>query len=358
MTTLLDLREILQDDLDLGDEKFITSKEVNRAINRAITDAGATILNMYEDYFLEESYLPLEINKSLYTLPDNIYADKIRRVIYAKHYEEYIIKRILDLDNSLESLYQENDDYAYLLINDSREGVRLKLFPTGHEDTSFTKAIKLAINLRDNFNSHISDITVHTTGVDTADVVTGVTPYNKNLLFDLVYELSLNYSSHQADSAKSSVWSYHTGQELVDSSIPDVSIVSTLKEASERLNEIRAAYILHISSPDSHAIIDIHEITELPISDIEHNVILHYIREPRKLVSDDDILDIPEFDSYIISRSKQLLLLKDPGNPIKRDIDIEVMTQLQLMKQTLSYRQPDDNTDIRIKHDPYSGSIC
>lgn len=352
---LSEARKIIQEDLDLQDEKFTTPTEVDRAINRAIREAAARILNIYEDYFLDFDYLPIDKGKKIYTLPTKIFANKIRRVIYDIQENTYIMRRLIDIDST--AIADDYSDHTYMLINNGNNGVEFHLYPAGKYISSFTYALLLAIDIKTKFNNHMADTLAHTTAADTVNKVTNEDPTDKYSLFRLINEMTTNYSAHQADAAKPFSWSYHANQEATDSSLPDTTSITTLNAAIKRLNDLYDAYTLHIADNVSHGLVDDFPLEENKVNNSDNNVIMWYIRKPREAVNDDDVLDIIEFEDYIIERAKYTLLKKDFGNPAIRSVAAEVVSLEDLMLHSLSGRQPDTQSNVRIKRDPYNGGI-
>lgn len=140
--TLAQLRSKIERDLDLQDELFITSTDITDFINEAIDDVEAVIHNLYEDYFLTKTALALVSGTSDYALPTNIYAGKIRRVVYDNGGGViYEIPRLKDRDGFLEgqhlSRYPSDHIYKYRLRNDSASaGVKFELRPSAQETSS------------------------------------------------------------------------------------------------------------------------------------------------------------------------------------------------------------------------------
>lgn len=92
-----EVRQKLERDFDLEDEKFISSDELAGYCNEAIDAAEASILKLNEDYFLKMKKISLSLGQQILTLPDDIYAQKIRGMIYNNGGDLiYEIRRIRD----------------------------------------------------------------------------------------------------------------------------------------------------------------------------------------------------------------------------------------------------------------------
>lgn len=130
MPTLLDLKDRVKAELDTEDEDFISEPELNGYARRAMNAAENIVLTLYEDYFLATPFtITLASGQAEYDLPTDIYAQKIRKVIYDQgNSGRYLVKRIKRLEET--SSIQSGEDYRYLLTNDGTNGVKLTVYPT------------------------------------------------------------------------------------------------------------------------------------------------------------------------------------------------------------------------------------
>lgn len=92
--TYQEIKQKIQRDLDLEGEDFIQPEELVEYINEGIDEAEAEIHTLYEDYFL--SHMPLTLTEGVeaYDMPTDIYANKIRSIMYANGPIVYEIKLI------------------------------------------------------------------------------------------------------------------------------------------------------------------------------------------------------------------------------------------------------------------------
>ena len=135
------IKEKVESDLDLKDESFITPEELMGYCNEAIDDAESEIHAIYEDYFLNSETLALTEGQSEYSLPSDIFANKIRAVIYSNGSINYPVKRIRDSRKfytlALINQFGQADDYCYILKNPSAAtGMKLVLYPASRETSS------------------------------------------------------------------------------------------------------------------------------------------------------------------------------------------------------------------------------
>lgn len=140
--TYSEIKAKVKRDLDLGaDETFVTTDEMLGYYNEAVDFAEAIIHTLYEDYFLASSTLSLVKGTSEYSLPTDIYANKIRSVIYSDGQKIYPIRRIKDWKRFEQAAWNQTvtspEDYVYILKNQSAaSGVKLVLLPAAQETTS------------------------------------------------------------------------------------------------------------------------------------------------------------------------------------------------------------------------------
>lgn len=134
--TLLQLRTRVLTDLAMEDDDFAAREEVDRLINAGIKDAESLIHNLYEDYFLTSAALTLVQNASAIDLPSDIFAHKIRGIVYDDGAGWiYEVRRIKNWHKF--ALYQGGnylpsalEEYRYLLKNASAAaGTKIVIVP-------------------------------------------------------------------------------------------------------------------------------------------------------------------------------------------------------------------------------------
>jgi hypothetical protein len=130
-----DLKAYLEKELDLEDETFITPDEMLSYFNEAVDMIEAAIHNIYEDYFLTAAPFPIVAATAGYALPSDIYAQKIRKILYNDNGSlKYEIRRLKRLEDIL--YIQPTDLYAYVILNSSASGLQLTLYPTPQDTNS------------------------------------------------------------------------------------------------------------------------------------------------------------------------------------------------------------------------------
>lgn len=133
-----EIREKLEDEFDLQEEPdFLSDGELCGYLNDAIDACEQHFIGL-GDYFLSTTTITLVPGTRDYDLPDNIYATKIRKLIY--DYCE--VKPLRDLSKVTLMETHTGDDYCYLLVNSgSRPKIRFYPTPTsaGTVDLYYTR---------------------------------------------------------------------------------------------------------------------------------------------------------------------------------------------------------------------------
>lgn len=127
----------LGNDLDVTDENFVSEDEIMGYINEAVDDAQAAIHNLnYEDkYFLKSSTFSWVNGTSDYTLPADIYANKIRQIFYNNGTDKYEIVRTKDL--AATNFIDAGSDYCYLIVNPTAGSLPVaRFYPTVAETST------------------------------------------------------------------------------------------------------------------------------------------------------------------------------------------------------------------------------
>lgn len=140
--TLLDLRTRVRRDLDLIDEPGITDDEIDEKLREGVNVAEATIHTMYgEDYFLTHAPLTITAGQPTVALPSDIYAGKVRAIIYENGSVIYEVRRIKGrhLFERLQRgvTFGNGDQYQWVMLNKTAtEGLTAKFVPTPYETGS------------------------------------------------------------------------------------------------------------------------------------------------------------------------------------------------------------------------------
>lgn len=136
MPTWADLRLRVQREMNMEDSDFVTSAEMLSYANRAINKAESIILNLNADYFLAEPVtLSLVSGQQTYSLPADIYGQKIKMLQYYNGSQDYQIKKITDF--STIPRIQASDQYKYILTSHYTNGHKIRLYPTPAESGDY-----------------------------------------------------------------------------------------------------------------------------------------------------------------------------------------------------------------------------
>lgn len=139
--TLLEIQTEINNALDLENEDFLAAGELTAYINDGIRQCESKIHDTYEDYFRTEANIDLVLGTSEYSLPANIFANKIRGVTFQNGPIIYPVRRVRELEMSSKIAYEryygtlgDQQDYRYFLKNDSATGgIKLVLLPTSRD---------------------------------------------------------------------------------------------------------------------------------------------------------------------------------------------------------------------------------
>jgi hypothetical protein len=126
-------------DIDLDYDGLVDDEELLNYTNDAIDEAESHILSLHEDYFLSKDDLTLVNGTDEYDPPSNIYASKIRDLVYHKDTDVYRIPRVKNWHKFL--AYREgrvtssnNLPYAYFIVNNTAGSPKILFTPPAYED--------------------------------------------------------------------------------------------------------------------------------------------------------------------------------------------------------------------------------
>lgn len=116
------MRKKILRDLDLEDELFISPDEMIGYFNEGLNEAASEIMSLNEDYFLTKAFIAVVQGVQEYPMPYNIYANKIRGIIYQNGSVRYPITQFRRKNKfeeiSFSEQYYDQNWYKYLLTND------------------------------------------------------------------------------------------------------------------------------------------------------------------------------------------------------------------------------------------------
>lgn len=133
--TYAQIKDKVQKDLGIEQEEFVVESELMGYCNEAIDEAEAEIHKTYEDYFLTKTTIGLVQDQETYDLPTDIYANKIRGIMYKNGSTFYPLHkmRYSDLFEDIMATkeFDPSGRYRYLLTNPSATtGIQLNVVPT------------------------------------------------------------------------------------------------------------------------------------------------------------------------------------------------------------------------------------
>lgn len=131
--TLTQIRSKIERDMDTEEETFVSQTELDEYINEGIDVCEAEIHTLYEDYFLTKSTLALVDGADEIDLPTDIYAHKIRRIVWRNGTDIYTVARIRDWKKfetyDIQRITGSSTTYAYFLMNTTPGSPKILLTP-------------------------------------------------------------------------------------------------------------------------------------------------------------------------------------------------------------------------------------
>lgn len=142
--TLLEIRDKIQRDLDLEGETFINQAELDSYINEAIDEVERQIHTLNEDYFVTRTTISLVSGQEEYSFPTDVYAMKIRGIVYRNGTTVYQLQRVKDWRKFeeyelLKAGTSYNALYGYMLVNSTAGSPKILLAPTPLENGAYLK---------------------------------------------------------------------------------------------------------------------------------------------------------------------------------------------------------------------------
>lgn len=132
------MKSKIERDLDLEGENFVTATEMLGYANEAIDEVEKHIHSLCEDYFLTRSVVTLVSGQEEYDLPTDIYAMKIRQIVYRNGAQVWKLERIKNWSKFIgyeleKSFFTATQHYGYFILNQTAGSPKLLLTPTPQE---------------------------------------------------------------------------------------------------------------------------------------------------------------------------------------------------------------------------------
>lgn len=134
-----EIRAKISRDLDIEEENFVRPQELVEYANEAIDEYEAEINTMTGDaidYFLNKSTISLVADQDEYDLPDEIYAHKIRRIMYNNNstvYEVRPAKHRKFEKKAIADNFNTSDLHEYFIYNPTVANPKIVLIPKARE---------------------------------------------------------------------------------------------------------------------------------------------------------------------------------------------------------------------------------
>jgi len=153
-----------------------------------------------------------------------------------------------------------NDLYAPIMRVYKNEAGAWKVNNLGLPYTELFGAIRLANELKADYNLHRADAAQHTAGVDNTNTVTAANADDYDTLITLTTQLLTKYAAHHADSRLATP-AFHAATGAANVPLASVIAPTTLDECITRLNDLKAKYNAHDADATAHAVASSHQIT-------------------------------------------------------------------------------------------------
>jgi len=286
--------------LDLQEESFITPAELLDYGEEALRFCESVIhkLNIEDQYFTTVQPLALVEGRSEYSLPSNIYANKIQRVVYNDGSRIFDIPRLRQEKRfeaaSLMDQHPPGESYGYMLMNnDPRATTQIRLFPKSRETS-----VKV---------TPTGDLTSGSTTITTVSDFTSIV----------------------------------VGQFISGASIPNGTRIESFSESGATIVMTQAA---------------VATATTETVTITEDRVLIWYTRSTTIPTVTTDVIDFPEFWNFIAQSIIVSCLKKELGNP---RLEVELMKLKELEKhveETLANMVPDQDDRIEVDTSHYQDS--
>ncbi len=146
MTTYFTYAQIvtkITNDLTLEGEDFVSPAELLGYANEAVREVEAEVHSINEDYFLSSAPLTLIAGTENYSMPANIYAHKIRRILYRNGSTVYAVERFKDwrkFEKAEENRVSGSGTvYGYMIDNSISGAPAIVLSPVPRESGNYVK---------------------------------------------------------------------------------------------------------------------------------------------------------------------------------------------------------------------------
>lgn len=126
--TWAEIKAEIEAEYDLTEETFVDATELLQYANSGIEDVEKEIHTINDNYFHSESSISFVNGVSDYSLPSDIFANKITGWVFDDGSKSYMIKELKDLSKIPD--IQTTDYYQYRIINTTAGGTKIRVYPT------------------------------------------------------------------------------------------------------------------------------------------------------------------------------------------------------------------------------------
>lgn len=331
-----DLQEIFA-----HDNAFINKNEMIGYFNEALTKASTDIQSKSKDYFLTKAYLQMVQGETQIALPENIMANKIRQLRYVNGAINYEIQAYMRsqkfADMSFTDQYGPNDYYMYTLKNDYPGQAVIEIHPAARETAIIPSFTPLTLNYIRNcarvplIGEFCNPELVLSASVDVAlDTILTVSGNKKKIGIPWqgkagAYVGSIAYITGDAVKVEAALNGTLPAPLLEDTIYYVIAgVAGSIKLATTKLNAKNNVAIDLTTAGTSGLIIR--------------------VQATEKIV-DATVLDIPEFNMYLIQFVKCKILAKERDPSLPAELTILEQYNQQMM-DTLSDAVQDNNSDF------------
>ncbi len=332
--TYAEARDKLLGDQDLRDQTFVLPNELIGYFNEGIEDAEGEILKIDEDYLLTSKPVPLVTGTSAYALPSNMYAFKLRGIVYANGATIYPVKKFRRRDKfekiAYALQYSNADDYRYYLTNGDEQTQLFNLVPASRETAivppvanPFTPMLwwyirqAKRIPLLGEFILHYEDVSSATAVLPLTDIITVAKTYVTG------------------DEIKLTTTGTIPGGLVSGTVYYAISASSTTLRVATSLVNAKAGTAIDITSAGTG--------------------ILSISIAANQTIVDNTVIDIPEFVSYVIQFAKWMCFDKE-GDPRAAGAAKKLSYLKDQMVAALTEAQPDDENTVEADFNAYNES--
>ncbi len=308
------------------EEKFVTYEELIGYFNDGIDDAEAEITNLHEDYFLTSDYVPLQVGVSEYPMPKNIFANKLRGVVYANGSIIYPVKKFR-MRNKFELIavsnqFGQNEWYRHNLTNDAPGQRRFVIYPPSREtavlpplSSPFTPMQRWYIRQANRIplpGEYTNPENLLPAAVNTGTDILSLAPLVPYVTGDQV-KLKANSGGLPAPLVENIVYY------AIRVSDNQIKLASSLANA-------KAGTSIDLTTPGTG---------------------FHTLRvAATTAIIDATIIDIPEFAAFLQQYVKVQILDKDVGDPRFTKAVVQLKQQREQMIDTLTNMEPDNDDEV------------